>query len=35
MRNDFSNSVLNAPISMERFEAKLEPDFTIVEPLGQ
>jgi outer membrane lipoprotein-sorting protein len=35
MRNDFTHSVLNAPLSADCFEAKLEPDFTIVEPLRQ
>jgi len=33
MRNDFTHSVLNAPLSADCFEARLEPDFTIVEPL--
>jgi outer membrane lipoprotein-sorting protein len=33
MRNDFTNSVLNAPISLERFDAPLEPSYTTVEPL--
>ena len=35
MRNDFTNSVLNAPLGDDRFEAKLAPDFTTVEPMGQ
>jgi outer membrane lipoprotein-sorting protein len=35
MRNDFTHSVLNAPLSADCFEARLEPDFTIVEPLRQ
>jgi outer membrane lipoprotein-sorting protein len=35
MRNEFSNPVLNAPISPETFEAVLPPDFTVVEPLRQ
>ena len=33
MRNDFSHSVLNRPLPADCFDAKLEPDFTIVEPL--
>jgi outer membrane lipoprotein-sorting protein len=35
MHNDFTHSVLNAPLSEDCFDAKLEPDFTIVEPLRQ
>jgi outer membrane lipoprotein-sorting protein len=33
MRNEFTHSVLNAPLSEDCFDAKIEPDFTIVEPL--
>ncbi len=33
LRNDFTNAVLNQPIDPELFEAKLAPDFTVVEPL--
>ena len=35
MRNDFTHSVLNAPLSEDCFDAKLDPGFTIVEPLRQ
>ena len=35
MRNDFTNGALNAPLSDDCFDARLEPDFTIVEPLRQ
>ena len=35
MRNDFTDSVLNAPLGPERFEVKLAPDFSVVEPLGR
>ena len=35
MRNDFTHSVLNAPLSEDCFDAKLESGFTIVEPLRQ
>jgi outer membrane lipoprotein-sorting protein len=35
MRNDFTHSVVNAPVSEDLFAAQLEPGFTIVEPLGQ
>jgi outer membrane lipoprotein-sorting protein len=33
LRNDFSHAVLNAPLAADCFEAKLGPDFTVVEPL--
>lgn len=33
LRNDFTNAVLNRPIAPAVFEAKLGPDFTVVEPL--
>ena len=35
MRNDFINVVLNPPIGEEIFDAKLDPGFTVVEPLRQ
>ncbi len=35
MRNDFTNSVLNAPLDAGLFEAKLDANFTVVEPLRQ
>jgi outer membrane lipoprotein carrier protein len=35
LRNDFTNVVLNQPIDPARFELKLAPDFTVVEPLRQ
>ena len=35
LRNDFANVVLNPPIDPAKFEAKLMPDFTVVEPLHQ
>jgi outer membrane lipoprotein-sorting protein len=35
LRNDFTNVVLNAAIAPERFEARLAPDVTVVEPLLQ
>jgi outer membrane lipoprotein-sorting protein len=35
VRNDFTNVVLNQPIDPEQFEAKLLPDYTVVEPLKQ
>jgi len=34
MRNDFTNTVLNAQLSLDQFDAKLGSDFTTVEPLG-
>ena len=33
MRSDFTNAVLNTPLSEGVFDAKLEPDITVVEPL--
>ncbi len=33
LRNDFTNVVMNQPIDPAQFEAKLPPDFTVVEPL--
>jgi len=33
LRNDFTNVVLNRPIDPAQFEAKLPPDYTVVEPL--
>ena len=35
LRNNFTNVVLNQPIDPERFQAKLPPDYTVVEPLKQ
>jgi outer membrane lipoprotein-sorting protein len=35
MRNDFTNVVLNPPIGEEIFDARLDPGFTVVEPLRQ
>jgi hypothetical protein len=35
MRNDFTHSVLNAPLSEDCFNPKLEAGFTTVEPLRQ
>ncbi len=35
MRNDFTNGVVNAPLAPELFDAKLDPDFSVVEPLRQ
>ena len=35
MRNDFTNVVVNAPLGPELFDAKLDPDFSVVEPLRQ
>jgi outer membrane lipoprotein-sorting protein len=35
LRNDFSNVVMNQPLDDARFELKLPPDFTVVEPLRQ
>lgn len=35
LRNDFTNVVLNQPIDPAQFEAKLPPDYTVVEPLKQ
>jgi outer membrane lipoprotein-sorting protein len=35
LRNDFTNVVINQPIDPDRFQAKLPPDYTVVEPLKQ
>ncbi len=35
MRNDFSHSILNAPLSKELFEVTLPPGTKVVEPLKQ
>jgi outer membrane lipoprotein-sorting protein len=35
MRNDFSHAVVNGPLDEGLFDVKLEPGFTVVEPLGQ
>lgn len=35
MRNDFTNAVVNAPLKQELFDAKLDSDFSVVEPLRQ
>ncbi|MGA9779175.1 MAG: LolA family protein [Limisphaerales bacterium] len=35
LRNDFSNVVLNQPIEPNRFQMKMPPDYTVVEPLKQ
>ena len=35
LRNDFTNVVLNQPIEPDRFQMKLPPDYTVVEPLKQ
>jgi outer membrane lipoprotein carrier protein len=35
LRNEFSHCVLNPPLEPQLFEAKMEPGFTIVEPLKQ
>jgi outer membrane lipoprotein-sorting protein len=35
LRNDFTNVVLNQPIDPTQFEAKLPPDYSVVEPLKQ
>jgi outer membrane lipoprotein-sorting protein len=34
LRNDFTN-MLSEAVAPERFEAKLKPDYTVVEPLGR
>ena len=34
LRNDFTNVVLNQPIDPAQFDAKLPPDYTVVEPLN-
>lgn len=33
LRNDFTNVVVDMPLDPELFEAKLPPDYTVVEPL--
>ena len=35
LRNEFSHSVLNAPLEPKLFEVKLAADFTVVEPMKQ
>ena len=35
LRNDFSNAVLNSELPEHCFDAKLEPEVTVVEPLRQ
>jgi outer membrane lipoprotein-sorting protein len=35
MRNDFTHSVLNAPLSQDCFDVKYDSGFTVVEPLRQ
>jgi hypothetical protein len=35
MRNDFTSVVVNAPLGEELFDAKLDPSFSVVEPLRQ
>ena len=35
MRNDFTNAVRNPDLDRHLFEAKLDPDFSVVEPLRQ
>lgn len=35
MRNDFTNTAVNAPLGPALFEAKLDPSFSVVEPLRQ
>ena len=35
LRNDFTHVVLNQPIAPGRFQMKLPPDYTVVEPLKQ
>ena len=35
MRNEFTNAVLNPRLEEQLFEAKIEPNFTVVEPLKQ
>ncbi|HLH53851.1 MAG TPA: outer membrane lipoprotein carrier protein LolA [Verrucomicrobiae bacterium] len=33
MRNDFSNAVINPPVSQDMFSPPVPPDYTVVEPL--
>ena len=35
MRNDFTNVRVNVPLGQEAFDAKLDPSFSVVEPLKQ
>ena len=35
MRNDFTNAVANPKLAADCFEIRLEPDFSVVEPLKQ
>jgi outer membrane lipoprotein-sorting protein len=35
MRNDFTHAVVNLPLDEGLFDVKLEPGFTVVEPLRQ
>lgn len=35
MRNDFTNVVINAPVGQDLFDVKLDPSFSVVEPLRQ
>jgi len=35
LRNEFHHAVLNPPLERQMFEAKMDPGFTIVEPLKQ
>lgn len=35
LRNDFTHVVLNDAVGLEKFEEKLPPDFTVVQPLGK
>jgi outer membrane lipoprotein-sorting protein len=35
MRNDFTNVVVNTPLQKDLFDAKLDSDFSVVEPLRQ
>jgi outer membrane lipoprotein-sorting protein len=35
LRNDFSHVVMNQPVDDARFELKVPPDYTVVEPLHQ
>jgi len=35
LRNDFTNVAVNQPIGPNRFEEKMPPDYTVVEPLKQ
>jgi len=35
MRNEFTNVVLNTPVAPDLFDAKPDPSFSVVEPLGK